>query len=180
MSELIDTNAGHEFFRETLLITVCGFALIASTGAIEARAESDEHPTVWIEIGGQLERMGDSEDVFAPSFLGAFDRPELSSVLPKQRPPRYSNGAEGRLLFTPNGSDWLFSAGVRYGRANSKREFNQQLPKFAPIKGQNIFGTVYYITQKIPVHLNSLTDHADRHLVLDFRVGRDVRLGAVF
>lgn len=178
MNELIQANTGYRFFREKLLTTVCGIAILASVGAAnEATARETDRPTVWIELGGQLERMGNSEEIFAPSFLDTFEAKGLDSGLSQQRPPRYSNGAEGKISFMPDGSDWVFSAALRYGRANSRKEFNQQLPKFAPIKGQNIDGSVYYITQKIPVHLNTLTQHMDRHLALDFQVGKDVGLG---
>jgi hypothetical protein len=178
MSELIQVNAGQGFFRKKLLTTVCSLALLtAATAAHEAAARESDHPTVWIELGGQLERMGDSEEIFAPSFLSKFEDAGLDSGLSQQRPPRYSNGGEGKISISPNGSNWVFSAAVRYGRANGERAFNQQLPKFAPIKGQNVDRSVYYITQKIPVHLNTLAQHVDRHLVLDFQVGKDVGLG---
>lgn len=178
MSELIQTNIGNRFFREKLLTTVCGLALLAASGiADEANARDARSPTVWIELGGQLERMGNSEEIFAPAFLDKFEAKGLDSGLPQQRPPLYSNGAEGKISFMPDGMDWVFSAGIRYGRSNGRKEFNQQLPKFAPIKGENIGHTVYYITQKIPTHLNTLTQHTDRHLVVDFQVGKDVGLG---
>jgi hypothetical protein len=143
----------------------------------QARSSETDHQPVWIELGGQLERMGDSEELFAPSFLSTFENVGLDSGLSRQRPPRYSNGGEGKISISPDGSNWVFSAGVRYGRANGERAFNQQLPKFAPIKGQNVDRSVYYITQKIPVHLNTLTQHTDRHLLLDFQVGKDVGMG---
>ncbi len=178
MSELVQTSTGNRFFRERLLTTVCGLALLASaTFAEGAMAREADSPTVWIELGGQLERMGNSEEVFAPSFLSKFEDKGLDSGLSQQRPPRYSNGAEGKISFMPDGSDWVFSAAVRYGRANGVKEFNQQLPKFAPIKGENLNHTVYYITQKIPTHLNTLSQHTDRHLIVDFQVGKDVGLG---
>lgn len=178
MSELIQTNAGQRFFREKLLTTVCGFALLASAGgADEAAAREADRPTVWIELGGQLERMGNAEEIFAPSFLSKFEAKGLDSGLSQQRPSRYSNGAEGKIAVMPDGSDWVLSAALRYGRSNSRKEFNQQLPKFAPIKGENFNHTVYYITQKIPTHLNTLSQHTDNHLVVDFQVGKDVGLG---
>jgi hypothetical protein len=178
MSELMYRNPSNKFLRGTLLTTVSGLALLVSIGMSGgAKAEDVDHPTVWIELGGQLERMVRSEETFTPEFLSKFDHLNLAPALPQQRPPLYSNGAEGKISFVPEDTGWVFSAGIRYGRANGERTFNQQLPKLPAIKGKNIDNSVYYITQKIPYHLNSNTQHTDRHLLLDFQVGKDVGLG---
>jgi hypothetical protein len=179
MSELINTHSDRKVFRETLLTTACGLALLTYVGvSSQAKAENAERPTVWIELGGQLERMGNSEEIFDPPFVSKFDHLNFQPVLSQLRPPRYSNGAEGKLSLMPRDLDWVLSAAVRYGRSNGKKELRQQLPKFEPFTIQGIgFGSVYTVEQRIPYHENSYTQHEERHLVLDFKAGKDVGLG---
>ena len=69
MSELMNkTDRG---LRWNLLTTASTAALLGFFfGPVAARAnENADKPTVWIELGGQLSRMDNGEEVFAPAFL---------------------------------------------------------------------------------------------------------------
>jgi len=175
MSELITTST-HTNTRFQLLVTVSALALFAATAPQTAMAEDSNRPTVWIELGGQLERMTNGREVFAPPFLGEFDPAVFEPVLPLQRPSRFSNGAEGKISFRPNDADWVFSASLRYGRSNGRKEASQRLPAtkfpFHLITGELVEG---YASP--PLHLNAKTENTERHLVVDFQAGKDVGLG---
>src|SRR6185437_2231137 len=127
MSEL-NEKASERDFRPQLLATVSLVALIGS-GPITANAEeTGSRPSIWIELGGQLERQTGQGNVFAPAFVtGNADSLAFSQVSPLQleREPRYSNGLEGKLLFEPLGSEWVFSASVRYGRSTGHKDLHE-------------------------------------------------------
>jgi len=172
MSELMNANASANFLRARLLATVCGLALfVSATVATKTRAEDADRPTIWIELGGQLERMSNGESIFDPPFLARFDHLNLDPVLPVQDPLRYSFGGEGKLTFEPAGTDWVLSVSARYGRSNGQKSSKQQLPE-KTFPGQ--FGTGH---QRTPYHLNALTTSNESHAIVDFEVGKDVGLG---
>src|SRR5690242_1623990 len=122
MSELMNVENRRSDFRWHLLATVSALALIGSVMPDIAALASDEsdRPTAWIELGGQLERMDGSEQPFAPPFVTANlnNAYNVQSPLSAERRSRYSFGGEAKITFEPEGTDWVFSASVRYGRSN--------------------------------------------------------------
>jgi hypothetical protein len=179
MSELMNANGQGPSLRETLLATVCGVALFGSIGLpMEAKAEDVDHPTVGIELGGQIERLGNSQEILDPSFLPQFDHLHLDPVLPIQRPARYAMGGEAKITLQPDGTDWVFSASLRYGRSNARKASYQQLPALTfPLK--TLFGQKYAPpgVQIPPYHLNASAANQESHVILDFQAGKDVGLG---
>jgi hypothetical protein len=176
MSELTKTNGHEKFLRGYLLASVCGLALAASA-AEGVMAQDAERPTVWIELGGQLERMANSSEVFAPPFLDKFDPGLFRSPLPVQQSLRYSNGAEGRISFEPAGTDIVASVSARYGRSNGRRADYQRLPaiRFPVTSIGATEPTDSY--ESPPRHFNGATDNTERHLIVDFRAGKDIGVG---
>jgi hypothetical protein len=173
MSELMTTKAGRGHFRWHLLSTVSAVTLWTLAGAGTAGAEDSGRPTVWIELGGQLERVDGGLSPFAPAFLTSQPRPavEQTSPLAFQRPPRYSNGAEGKITFAPEGSDWVMSASLRYGRSNRDRRVHEEMQSKKP----GVFGAYKYGQ----LYADSRVKNAESHLISDFQVGRDVGIGVV-
>jgi hypothetical protein len=176
MSELINQNENRIRFRWQLLAGVSALALggyVASAGA--AMAEEADHPAVWIELGGQLERADGGRERFSPSFLSMFDPGEFASPVPAQRPPRYAVGGEIKASFSPQDSDWVFSAAVRYGRSNNTRALHQELP-FETATGyiKYVHNTV---TARAKRYSDTLTENHESHAVVDFRAGKDLGLG---
>ncbi|HEY4125542.1 MAG TPA: hypothetical protein VGM36_13070 [Rhizomicrobium sp.] len=177
MSELIKTNANKAFLREHLLTTVCGVALLVSAAAGNAKAEETDRPTVWIELGGQLESLADKRETFAPPFLNKFDPAFFEPVVPIQRTLRYSNGAEGKISFQPVGSDWFFAASLRYGRSNGHKANYQRLPAAVfPVTQVGATAPVN-LYETPPKHLNASATNTERHIIADFQAGKDVGLG---
>jgi hypothetical protein len=177
MSELTTINSGKA--RRGLLTTVSVAALICASGAAAADRPADR-PTVWIELGAQLERISAAGDTFVPSFItDNTDSPAFApqSPLATQRSPRYSKGFEGKVTFQPQDSDWLFSASILYGRANGSKRVHEQtagihLPPTA---------AAYGIPVLDPLPVKNFSDtrakHSENHMVLNFQAGKDVGLG---
>jgi iron complex outermembrane recepter protein len=179
MSERIDTNANRANLRRQLLITVSALALLASVyGTDKAKAADgdSDRPTVWIELGGQLERIDSSEQRFAPPFILATPRPSVETISPLnvEQPPRYANGAEGEISFQPDDSDWVFSAAIRFGRANGNKHVHQQTYTIPHI---TFHGVVYAITKKGTKFVDAKRKSNESDVVIDFQAGKDVGLG---
>ena len=72
MSELMSLARGREReFGWQLLATVSTLALFAAVcgaGKSMAAGQDADRPTVWIELGGQLEQLSGGQELFSPSF----------------------------------------------------------------------------------------------------------------
>ncbi|HEY4125617.1 MAG TPA: hypothetical protein VGM36_13450 [Rhizomicrobium sp.] len=177
MSELMNMQGGRHY-RWQLLVGVSNFVLLASLPLADtATAHSDDadRPTVWIELGGQLQRVDGREDAFAPPFAQVSPQPgPFSPVSPieAQRQGRYAIGGEGKISFEPEGSNWVFSAGVKYSRSNRNRLVHQQtsLKTTAVIFGQAI-------TQTGRDFADTDVHNRASQTILDFKAGKDVGLG---
>jgi hypothetical protein len=167
MSELINKQQDTQSTWR-LMASASALTLIASICAMEnAAAHEGDRPTVWIELGGQLERLESSQPSFEPAFLdNATATVAPVSPFDAQRAPRYSYGGEGKLIFEPAGTDWLLSAGVRYGRSNGGKHIHQQ---------------TQYHTSPFGQYPYAFTDvrakDRESHMVLDFQAGKDWGLG---
>jgi len=178
MSELIKNQSRNDF-RWHLLTTVSALSLAVT---LSSRAEAADKPTVWIELGGQLERIDGVEDPFQAPFTQLSPTP--APYLPispdrAQKPAIYSYGAEGKITVKPNGSDWNFSAAVRYGRSNNNKHIHQQTNvtyqydnPFASFPGQ---APIKYKTSQQFSDIKA--KNSESHAVIDFQAGRDVGLG---
>lgn len=179
MRELNKTNPGYTDLRWQMLVTVSGAALLASLGGAVA-AEANDHPSVWLELGGRLERVDGRQELFLPDFTRLNADTDVFSPLSAaetQRSPRYSVGGEARLSFQPNMSDWVFSAAIRFGRSNSSRLVHQQ-KHATPVPLRFDFGTsAAYVRRYHTSFFDTQTMARESHMILDFQVGKDVGLG---
>lgn len=177
MSELIHKGRNDTGFRGSLLVGTSALAMtayIVLTGQV--RAEGEDQPTVWIELGGQLSQTQSAQDAYSPLFLT--QTPSIFSSQQKfERPPKSSFDKTGAISFQPKGSNWLLSASVRYGRSSANKHVHQQTyPSSYPFS----FGSVGFFNTVRPL-ANRFTDakakESETHAVVDFQVGRDVGLG---
>ncbi len=180
MSELINKTENPKGFRWELLATTSAMVLCAAVGT--AKAEDGDHPTVWIELGGQLSHFEDSQEAFAPSFPNSPPRPSMfSSPVKFEHMPRYSVDGTGKLTFEPRGSDWIFSAAVRYGRSISKKHEHQQTYPKSFITIDHYSSGLYHQTLRFAPLANRFADtrvqNSESHTILDFQAGKDVGLG---
>jgi iron complex outermembrane receptor protein len=156
--------------RWQLLSTVSAFALLTSTCA--ASAADDDRPTLWIELGGQMENVSGQGEIFDPAFLAKNPTSSvLQSVTPlqAQRPPKFSFGEEGSISYQPEGSDWLFSAAIRIGRSGGTRKVDHQTNR--------IFTKYTGFITDLENFANTKANRSESHAVLDFSAGKDVGLG---
>jgi hypothetical protein len=176
MSELTNTTPAANIRRQ-LLATASTLVLLASVyGVRDAKAEDADRPTVWLEVGGQLERVDGGNTPFAPKFLTQSPTPDVySPVSPidAQRVSRYSYGGEGKIAFQPEGSDWVFTAGLRYGRANGGRQVDYQ----SKVNYPYVEGAFQNGEAQFAQFSQTKTHNSQSNLLLDFAVGKDVGLG---
>ena len=190
MSELATIHTGKHFHRR-LLATTSSLALLCSAVAAEA---SETQPTVWIELGGQLERVDGGQEAYAPPFSSSIEAADTICNPDKgncgetagftnpavfQRPPHYSNGGEAKISFDPQGTDWHFSVGLRYGRSNNGRKIHEQTNQLVYAK---VIHLVYpsrspYYAQQTHKFSDTVVNNVESHSVLDFQAGRDVGIG---
>ena len=175
MSELIDTRQNERNFRRQLLATVSALALTGFISAHDAKADDNaDRPIVWIELGGQLERIEDGQQAFAPPFFSPSPPDVLAPMVDVQKLPSHSFGENGKITFEPTGSNWLVSASIRYGRAGSTRHQHYETARqtVQPTElGNPIFGV------RNNVFGDGQGDTRESHLVADFQAGKDVGLG---
>jgi hypothetical protein len=178
MSELAQYNTRN--FRWQLLITVSALALSGSIYAADiARASDDDHPTVWLELGGLLDRVGEHRDPYLPDFTAVGVEQGLMGARGLQETPRFASGGQVAISFKPEAVAWDFSVALRYGRSNANRHRHQQstvpvvyLPSGypLPLQGKNHNQTVA-----------QTADYAARigesHTIIDFVSGRDIGIG---
>jgi hypothetical protein len=143
-----------------------------------ASAGQDDRPTAWIELGGQFQRLQNSQEPFIPGFLNVQPRPNYEVISPDvpQRLPRYAISGEGKLTLAPHGTDWSLSAGVRYGRANGKKSLHQQTETQRLMKTQ-VFANPKSLYRNFTRWGQERVSHKQSYLVADFAVGRDVGIG---
>jgi len=179
MSELTRQDNDYGTLRRHLLTTVSAFALAAMVlKAADAMAAEDSRPTVWIDLGGQLERVDGGEEAFAPPFILADPQPAVATISPlsAQHPARYSIGGEANLTVTPQNSNWVFSASVRYGRSSASKHIHQQsYPVGYP---ETLFGQFAKSIEPLAGQFrDTKTQNSEAHAIVDFSVGKDVGLG---
>ncbi len=175
MSELIQTHSCTTVRRQ-FLATASALALIAYIGATDAAKAEDTRPTVWIDLGGQMEQLQGVSTPFTPPFMTAISPtpgPYANNIFADtQRPARLAFGLEGGATFQPQGSDWMLSVNLLYGRSSTNRHVHQQTA--AP----TTYGGLFLIGAKNNPFADSKLAYDESHAVLDFSVGRDVGLGA--
>ena len=179
MSELIQKNDNRATIRWKLLTGASALALsvyVSSAGV--ARAEDAGHPLIWLDLGGQMEQIEGLSAPFTADFMTTVPDPDSYKTdifSNNQRPPRFAFGFDGKLSFQPEDSPWIFSAGIRYGRAHTTRHQHQQGAEPLGLE-TNIPNPVPY-----PIFAAPLADVAMRedesHAILDFSAGKDVGLG---
>ena len=176
MSELMNYSAANRGLRGHLFATASGLALASVFASIHpALAEDhDGSPTVWVELGGQLERVDSGQEAFAPSFFNTISANGFTSPLEFDHPARYSTGLEGAISFLPRDSAWKFSAAVRYGRSMSHKFLHEQKPG----EVSHYVGISKSKYKTAPPQYSELkADSSETHLIADFQAGRDVGLG---
>jgi hypothetical protein len=174
MSELINTRRNGQF-RKQLLTSVSTLALLASVyGTREARAADSDHPIVWVEVGGSFDQISAGETGWSPPNL----TPPISNPkpLPFGKLPSTGFDIDLKVSFTPEDSDWIYSASIRYGRAQFGPRAEHDQSYKVNVK--------YSYFNHIPKYNLTNYDFADAsqrgistHAIVDFQAGKDFGLG---
>lgn len=176
MTEFSIKRAGRIEFGARLLTSVSVIALVANFGADNtalADGDGSNQKSVWITLGSQLEQRGGSQEPFAPSFYNTIVDNGFMSPLKAGRPARYSTGFEGSISISPQDSEWVFEAAIRYSRSNSRKFVHQQHP--GAYERFKFLGQ--YSTQTMDNYVQTAASNCDSHTIADFQVGQDVGVG---
>jgi hypothetical protein len=127
MSEFINIRANHMIVRRKMLATASALTLMAYiTSTNVAEADDADRPTVWIELGGQLDGLNSPQQTFSPPFMASITQANLLSALNVQKQPAFAIDEDAKISFQPDGSDWVFSASIQYGRSTANTHRHQQ------------------------------------------------------
>lgn len=177
MSELIQHKKGPTHFRWQLLATASAVTLLGCT--IDAAIARNDEPQVWIELGGQLTRLDVGQESYSPALMD--DRPSIFAPSTNyEKLPHQSIDETGKVSFRPKGADWMFSAGVRYGRSTRHVDVTQKTnpePFYATFIFQNHVTSIGYHGPLSRRFAGTRMKADESHLVLDFQAGKDVGLG---
>ncbi len=182
MSELIQKHDNRATIRWKLLTGASALALTAYVSSTAlAKADDTDRPTIWIELGGQMDMMQGLSSPFTAPFMYVTPTPKVygsTTFTHDQAPPRFAFGGDGKITFQPEDSDWVFSAGIRYGRAHSKHSARHQSapPPFSIyLFSQGYVQATQYDFEMVRA---ASAPSSERHMILDFSVGKDVGIGA--
>lgn len=180
MSEFLNARKPNRSRRYNLLAHASMFALLGYLGmsqdAIAASVDVDR-PTVWIELGGQFERVDSAQTILAPAFFKLPSEVDLDAMTAAQRMPTTTIGGEGKVTIAPENSDWTFSAGIRYGRSNSSRHQHEQTPGHKTHFGTLYGKPKYTIVPPRAAFSDGQSRLTESHFLLDFQAGKDVGVG---
>src|SRR6185437_4202805 len=186
MSELLNNSGIGARLRWNLLAGTSALALAAYAALGSASAEDDTLPSVWIDLGGQVEQIGGLSNPFTAPFMTAVaptPAPYRDDIFVKgQEPARFAFGLDGKATFRPKDSDWIVSLGIRYGRSQAKRHIHHQTDTPTAIttvyKGYPTYG-YKQVTARVGTAAiaDVKTTYQESHTIIDFQAGKDVGLG---
>jgi len=180
MSELVETRIVQKGVRWSMMAGASAAVLVTACGA-SAAPRSEDRPTVWVDLGVDLNRVDGGTERFDPDFVSQIDTHRFSSPIDLQRGPRYANGLEGKLTIQPEDSDWLVSVSLRYGRSNGAKQGHQQTAPASFVAIEKIPALNFYrspLVQPSAQHFAStVASNRSSQLIADFQAGRDVGLG---
>ena len=95
MSEFISERNSSWIIRRDLLATVSAVVLAAYIGSARSALAEDVAPSIWIELGGQMEQLQGTSSPFTAPFMFVTPTPPLYERVPlvgDQKPPRLALG----------------------------------------------------------------------------------------
>lgn len=175
MSELIQNNRRPVDMRWALLAGVSAMALLPS--AAFGEAQSEDRPTVWVELGGQFSQRGVDSELLSPAFTSM--RPSYFSQSDGfEKQSRFGFDEYGKISVQPTGSDWVMSASIQYGRTSkNKRVHQQSSPPPISYVGTLEFPNTFQKYPHTVRRADTSVRNSEQHLVVDFEAGKDVGLG---
>ena len=180
MSELMNARMQNGNVRYNLLAHTSMFALLGylgmSQGALAASADV-ERPTIWVELGGQFERVDSAQTILAPTFFNLPSEVDLDAMTAAQRMPPTNIGGEGKMTIEPENTNWVLSAAIRYGRSSSSRHLHEQTAGHKTHFGTLYGKQKYTVVPPLAAFSDGQSHLTESHFLLDFQAGKDVGVG---
>ncbi len=169
MNEVMQTRP-RRIVRRRLLLTVSSAAL--AVFATDATAdENSGRPTVWIELGGAFDQIVHGSQGWVPPNLT--DPISNPSPKPFGAAPNIGYDYDASVSIQPEDSEWIYTASVRYGRAQQgPRRTHDQAYDLEPC----FFNQKYCLSTY--AFLTAKEKTSSTHAIIDFSAGRDFGLGA--
>ena len=171
MNELANNQNHYAALRWNLLATVSAFALFGATIGVAEASDSSDHPVVWIELGTQLNRVEGGQDRVQPPFFASIVSAGFDSPEALEKFPLYSIDGSGKISLQPEGSNWVFSVSVRYGRTDSKGYRHEQTNR-PPLQS-----AAFQPSNVRHRYAETSATHNGTHDIVDFMAGKDFGLG---
>ena len=167
--------------QRRLLATVSSLALIGAASTALG-ADNTERPPIWIEFNWNYDQLSGMGEDYLPSFTDKIVQDGFKSPAFAQNAIPYAYGAGASLSFQPEGSDWIFSAAVRYGRSKGHKNTHEQTkggPHFYSFVTSSGYSHTGYITPRgnRVKFAETIASNSESHLILDFQAGKDLGLG---
>jgi len=161
-------------------------------GSFDLFGDADgKRPDIWLTLGGNFAVLAANQQPYAPPFsaLLVSDLPTPQQI---QKTPVAGFDWEASLAYQPDNSDWVLKAGIRFGRSKRKNNTHES----QPLQTRDFKYNKYGGTTKCPAtnpypnyasfcrsaYINNFIDAKDReserHMMLDFTLGKDVGIGA--
>jgi len=181
---LADGNGG----RPTLWVTVGGnYSNLLS-------ADSEAYYPDFIRPGGATPTSAIGSTLSGPAPAGTQTVAELMAASGFPSPSSYEKAPasgfdwEGKLALQPQGTDWVFKAGVRYGRSGSNRRIYQteipgtrtKAPGLGVGKYIHCSSASSYENCHSGIHrkfVNATSHQSEQHTIMDFDAGVNVGIG---
>lgn len=165
MSELIVNKDQCAVIRWKLLAGASVLVLASHVSSnVQALASEDGKPTVWIELDTQFANQSVGSEPFIPAFVQS--APFDAGLHDANKHPPSEWFEDGKISYKVPQSDWVLSLGVRYGRS-SRGKAAAQYTSHPTAK--------YY--KFINAYQESHAQSSEKHLILDFKAGKDFGLG---
>jgi iron complex outermembrane recepter protein len=167
-------------YRNRLLATVSSLALLG--GVQSAIAGDADRPPVWIEFNWQFDHVNGMGDAYLPDFTDKLLQSGFKSPAVVENAIPYAYGAGGSISFEPTGSDWIFSASVRYGRSHNHRSTHEQTAlgskrHVAIITSSGTHTGLLTLPHGTARFSDIQASNSESHTILDFQAGKDIGLG---
>jgi len=171
MSELAQKNIVRSGLRWQFLAGVSVLTL-ASAASAPVLARGDK-AAVWIELGGQLSRLSNAQEIFSPPVMG--NRPDIFDPLEKfEKTPLYGFDGHGAISLHAPGSHWTFNVSAQYGRSRAQQHVVQ---KTSPAPFPFPLAVDGYVFPSAEKFAETNSNIGEQHALIDFKVGRDVGVG---
>jgi iron complex outermembrane recepter protein len=156
--------------RKRLLATACGAVLTALCAGMPAMAD-ENHPLVWLELGGEFTQLQNGQEAYLPPFTLVTPRLPFIVQSPSntEKASPVSWDGDAKISFQPAESDWVFSAIMRYGRNAKNAALSQRTAHHS--------SSQYFL--RYEAYQNISAQNTSSHTIVDFTAGRDVGLGVI-